>query len=151
VTNKFIRIENDGADILNTNYWETEHAARGFYFLSANAGAFRLLVPDSQIAETAEWLSAREVIVSRGTWPDAGKSDALEILFEDYSESPYSIHLVSEQMDRMPLDTDRDRKGTPARWKFTAWSSKEKILELPCRYRIVKKLPCLKPWQPPLS
>lgn len=141
-----IQIENNGAEIIRTNYWSSEHAARGLFYLSINAGAFRLLVPDTWVQETGEWMSAKEVIISRGPWPAQGKSDAIEIIFEDYSESPYVVHIVSEQIDRMPLDTDRDRKGNPPRWKFTAWTRKGKILELPCRYRIVKKLPFLKSW-----
>lgn len=142
----FIEIKNEGQDIVSTNYWETEHARRGLYYLSINAGVFRLLVPDAQVAEVADWLSAHEVIISRGPWPDAGKSDALEILFEDDSESPYVIHLSGEQIDRMPLDTDSDHKGNPPRWKFSAWTQKGKVMELPCRYRLVKELPFLKKW-----
>ncbi len=142
-----IQIENDGAEIVNTNYWDTPHATRGFLYLSINAGAFRLLVPDAQASEIGEWMQAKEVIVSRGPWPQMNKHDALEILFEDNSENPYVIHLVSEQVDRMPLDSDRDRHGEPPRWRFSVWTRKGKALELPCRYRIVKHLPCLKTWE----
>lgn len=141
-----IEIQNDGPKIIFTNYWQTEHSTRGLFYLSINAGAFRLLVPDAQIQESGEWMSAKEVIISRGPWPAQGKSDAIEILFEDYSESPYVIHLTSEQVDRMPLDTDRDRKDNPPRWKFSAWTQEGKILELPCRYRTVKQIPFLKSW-----
>ncbi len=141
-----IQIENNGPEILRTNYWETENAAKGFFFLSINAGAFRLLVPDSWVQETGEWMLAKEVIISRGPWPEKGKADAIEILFEDNSDSPYVLHIVAEQIDHMPLDADRDRRGNPPRWKFSAWTRAGKILELPCRYRIVKSLPYLKGW-----
>jgi hypothetical protein len=141
-----IKIENNEQEIISTNYWQTEHAMRGLFYLSINAGAFRLLVPDSWIPEAAEWMSAKEVVISRGSWPAQNKSDAMEILFEDDSDKPYAINIVSEQIDRMPLDNDRDRKGNLPRWKFAAWTKTGKILELPCRYRVVKNIPYLKTW-----
>lgn len=42
-----ITISNDGQKIVSTNYWDTEHAKRGFLYLSWNAGAGRLLLPDT--------------------------------------------------------------------------------------------------------
>jgi hypothetical protein len=142
----FITIENDGPEIISTNYWTTPHAQRGYYHLSINAGAFRLLVPDSQLRNIEEWRSAREVIISRGPWPGAGKSDALEILFEDDTDNPYAIHLVVEQVDRLPLPTDMDVPGQPHRWQFSVWTKSGKTLQLPARYRIVAKIPHLRSW-----
>lgn len=141
-----ISIHNDGPDIVSTDYWGTPQAAEGYFYLSINAGAFRLLVPDSRAGEIREWASAREVIVSRGPWPQAGRADALELLFEDGSEAPYSIHMGAEQIDRMPLATDADRAGDLPRWTFSAWAPAGRALALPCRYRIVKRLPCLRAW-----
>lgn len=142
-----ISTENNDAEIISTNYWQTEHAARGLFYVSINAGTFRLLVPAVQEGAIAEMATAREVIVSRGAWPDMGKYDALEILFEDGSDSPFVLHLVADQADRMPTDADRDRPGQPPRWKCAIWTEDGKKLELPCRYRLVKKIPCLKPFQ----
>lgn len=112
--------------------------------MSTNAGTFRLLLPDVLLSEIAEWRGASEVIISRGPWPDEGRSDALEILFEDGSQEPYSIRIGTEQVDRMPLDANRDRRGQPPRWRFAVWTSAGKVLNLPCRYRLVKRLPWLK-------
>ncbi len=142
----FIKVANDGPEIIETNYFDTEHAGRGYCYLSPNAGTFRLLVPDRITGEIEEWRSAREVIISRGPWPDMNKADALEILFEDDSDSPYVLHMTSGQVERMPLDADRDRKDRPPRWKLAVWTRDGKILELPCRYRVVKKIPYLKPF-----
>lgn len=49
-----IHIENQGAEIASTNYWDTPHAQRGFCYLSGNAGVWRLLVPEAQAALLAE-------------------------------------------------------------------------------------------------
>lgn len=65
-------IENQGQAIARTNYWDSDHAKAGYFFLSWNAGAGRLLMPDSQKAALAEMRSAKYVIVSRGPWTDQG-------------------------------------------------------------------------------
>jgi hypothetical protein len=44
----FIRIENNGPEIAATNYYDSPNAGAGYVYLSINAGALRLLVPDSQ-------------------------------------------------------------------------------------------------------
>lgn len=143
----FIELQNNGQEIISTNYFDTTHAQRGYFYLSSNAGAFRLLVPDGQIPVIEECKTATEVIISRGPWPEQGRQDAIEILFEDRSDSPYAIHLSSEQVDRLPLDQDQDIRGQPPRWRFAAWARAGKALELPCRYRRVKEIPCLRKWQ----
>jgi len=131
---------------VSTNYWETDHARAGYFYLSSNAGTFRLLVPASRGAEIQEWLTATLVLISRGPWPQVGKADGLEILFEDESNNPYALHLTTDSVDRMPLDTDRDRPGAPPRWTLSVWTREGKILELPARYRRVPRIPWLKPW-----
>lgn len=139
-----LNIVNDGALLVSTNFWDRLPSAAGLNFLSFNAGVFRLLVPDSQIAAINEWRSAREVIVSRGLWPDTGRPEGIEIMFEDDSDNPYALHISQGQVDRMPEPADRDRPGQPARWIFTVWTREGAVLELPCRYRTVRKIPCLK-------
>lgn len=140
-----IIIENLGSDITGTNYWETEHAMRGLFFVSYSGGAFRLLVPGCQESLITEMAMAKVVVVSRGPWPKQNGRDAVEILFDDGTDYPFSLHLVAEQFEPKPLDTDRDRTGQPPRWKLTVWTQDgKKKLELPCRYRFVKKIPCLK-------
>ena len=47
---QMIMIGNDGPLIARTNYFETELAKNGYFYLSWNAGAARLLVPESQNA-----------------------------------------------------------------------------------------------------
>lgn len=135
-----LQIENNGPEIVATNYWETEHARSGLLFLSINAGAFRLLIPASQESQISEMKTATEVVISRGPWPYQGKHDALEILFEDNTDDPFCIHLVPEQCDRMPTTGARKSVHT-----FALWTSTGKRWECPAYYRIVKHLPWLKP------
>ena len=142
-----LTVTNDGAEILDTNYWASEAAKRGFAFLTINAGTFRLLVPEKMAPEIAEWKTAREVVVSKGPWPAQGREEAIEIMFEDNSDSPYALNMGIQQLDRMPTPADRDRSGQPARWHFSVWTQRDgKVLELPGRYRLVKQIPWLKPF-----
>lgn len=137
---EIITFENEGQEIRATSYWTSEYFRRGVVYLSTNAGAFRLLVPPQMSIE--DMVAADEVIVSRGAWPAAGKRDALELLFEDYSDNPFCIHIGPEQIDRMPSDSDRHKT-----FVFALWAQAGKVKELPARYRKVKRIPYLKPWR----
>jgi hypothetical protein len=135
-----ITIKNDGQEIVETNYWASDYFMRGAVYLSINAGAFRLLVP-SQIP-IDDMVAADEVIVTRGAWPEAGKHEALELMFEDYSDNPYCIHIGSEQIDRPPADSDRHKS-----FVFAIWTQDGKVKELPARYRKANRIPFMKPWK----
>lgn len=137
-----LEIRNQGQAIASTNYWDSEHAQRGYFYLSWNAGAGRLLVPDRQKAALREMKGAREVIISRGPWTDHGGREALELLWEDGSDSPFSIHFVAEQCDR--LIPDYQQGGG---FVVTAWTHGGQKGRWPGRYRVVAEIPCLAPWQ----
>ena len=134
-------IQNRGQAILSTDYWDTPHALAGYLYLSWNAGAGRLLIPDSQKLLLNEMRPARYVIVSRGPWPEHSNREALELLFEDDSDAPFCLHLVAEQTDRLLPDTDQGGGFVIAAW--TRGGLKQRW---PGRYRRVDQLPCLQPW-----
>jgi hypothetical protein len=144
--NDFVQVVNAGMEIVSTNYWQTEMAEKGYVYLSINAGCFRLLVPKGKGIPLADITCAELVIVSRGPWPEAGKHDAFEILFEDNTDNPFCLHIVPGQVDRLPLMGDRDRPGTEPKWFFAVYNQDGKVAEFPARYRLVKKIPCLKGW-----
>ena len=83
--------------------------------------------------------SAQYVIVSKGKWEGR---DALELLFEDGSEAPYSIHLVTEQTDRIIPDHQHGE-----RFAFAIWAKEGLVKSLTGKYRVVDTLPCLEPWE----
>ena len=66
----FIIIHNQGQAIRSTSYWDSEQAKAGYVYLSWNAGAGRLLIPDRLKPILREMRDAREVLVSRGPWVD---------------------------------------------------------------------------------
>jgi hypothetical protein len=63
----------------------------------------------------------------------------MELLFEDFTDSPYSIHVVPEQFDMIP-----DGKGE---WSFSVWTRAGKQFECPMKYRKVTSIPCLEEWK----
>ena len=136
-----LKIINKGQAITSTNYWDSEHARRGLVFLSWNAGAARILLPDSNKTMLREMRTAKYVIISRGPWMDKGVDDALEIMFEDGTHSPFSFHLVAEMTDRM-LPEDNQGGG----FTVTVWTRGGEKLRLPGKYRVVSAIPCLEPW-----
>lgn len=143
-----LSIENHGAWIVKTNFWQTDYGRRGAFFLSINAGAFRLLVPDQHAGILADLKTAKEVVVSRGPWPAVRRDEAFELLFDDHTEEPFSLHFGLEQVDRIPEDIDQVQT-----WTCTVWTKPRgkdtrphRALERKAFYRRVGELPYLKPW-----
>lgn len=101
---KIIEIQNEGKLICSTNYYDLEVAQKGYFFLSWNAGCARLLVPASHELSIKDMKAAQYVIISRGKYQ---KKDALELLFEDNSDTPYVIHLDAKQTDRSVPKTEQ--------------------------------------------
>jgi hypothetical protein len=139
-----LQIENHGPLLIASNFWGTEMERAGKFYLSINAGAFRLLVPRGQEPAVTEMATAQEVVVSRGPWPAEGRDEGIELLFEDGSDAPFCLHLSIESLDRLPLAEDAGRE-----WVFTAWTAPRrgrphKALERPCWYRLVPKIPWLR-------
>ena len=141
-----IQITNDGQRLVSTNYWQTEHAARGLVYLSINAGAFRLLLPPAQMDALIDLRTARDVVISRGPWPAQGRPDAFELLFDDGSQSPFALHLDSRQVDRLPPDADARKE-----YRCTVWTPDPSsgapscVIDLPAYYRLSKRLPDMRP------
>lgn len=133
-----LSVANDGQALASTNYWDGKPAAQGLCFLTWNAGAARLLVPDDQVAWLADMRTAKYVILSSGPWPEQGGREGLELLFEDHSDSPFVLHLSAEQ-------TDRALSGK-VEFPLTVWTRAGLQLSLSGRYRRVARIPCLQEW-----
>ncbi len=135
-----LAIQNAGADIASSNYWDTELARVGVCYLSFNAGAARLLLPPDLTHQLKCMARATHAVISRG--PNSRGRDRLEILFEGTSTSAFSIELTTKVQADQPL-TVCDA-GKPMR--LSVWIREGKQLELPCDFRVVSLIPCLQPW-----
>ena len=139
-----IQIENKGAEIVSSNYWNTENNLKGLFFCSINAGAFRLLVDSRTNGELIEPMleaarNASEIVISRGFWTEHNKRDCFEFLFDDHPDTPYCINIFPEQADRLPSEGDEGRK-----FRFLVYDAGKMVFDGKCMYRRVKRLPCLK-------
>jgi hypothetical protein len=132
---------NDHQNIRSTNYFDSESADKGFLHLSWNAGAGRLLIPDNQLPMLAEMRTGKYVVVSAGPWPEQRRTNALELMFEDNTDSPFSLHIGAEQCDRML--PSKDEGGG---FVITAWGRNGLLASWPGKFRKVKRIPCLLPW-----
>lgn len=114
-----IQISNDGPEIRSTTYWCTEHAAAGLCFLSGNAGALRLLVPEPSEKMLLEMRTGKRVyiessIVAQGNW---------DIVFDDGTDTPFSITIDKKQVDRAM---------EAGHCILSVWTKRGKALEMPC-------------------
>jgi hypothetical protein len=113
---------NNGSDIVSTTYWDSEHANIGLCYLSGNAGAWRLLVP-----EAAEGLLTEMRTGTRATIePSIRVPEAWDVVFEDGTEAPFSLTIDKRQVDRA-VET-----GT---WRLLVVTQRGVTLELPCSVR----------------
>ena len=134
-------LQNDGEKLKSTNFWESQEASWGLFFLSWQDGTGRLLIPDTRLAVLRDMRAARTVTVSRGRVPDGWEiRDALDLLFEDDTPASYVIRLGIEQTDRMPAE-QRQNEGIV----ITAWTRCGYQGRWPGRYRVVEQLPDLMP------
>lgn len=144
-----LEIRNHGPLILSTNYWDSPAALAGKFLVSANAGAFRLLLPGSQEGFLDDMKTAKGCAVSRGPWPTMRLADAFEILFDDETSDPFALHTVPESFDRLPT-----AENVATEWILSVWTQPRrgrphKALERPCRYRLAPSIPDLRPWSQP--
>ena len=102
VEKRLIIITNDGQSISSTNYWDTEHAEHGLFFMSGNAGAWRLLVPDMHKPVLADMATAKVVEIELGV--EQGYRVA-RIWFDDRTPTPFMLLMSTEAMDRRMVPT----------------------------------------------
>ncbi len=100
-----ITIRNNGAIVLSTSYWRTEHARQGLLYLSINAATLRLLVPAATLALLEDLPPVgtpceitRAVLDGRETY---------QLAWLDDPTQPYVVELDRRQCDRrLPVAED---------------------------------------------
>lgn len=139
-----LRFENNGQELLSTNFWTSEENYRGVFLAVINAGAVRLLVPNPHRALVPEMRTGTEVIISKGAYQG---ETAYEFLFDDHTDDPFHLLLSAHQM--VPggiVDTEHGRDDITVSVWVSDRQAPKKVLELPGRFRVVETLPCLRAW-----
>lgn len=136
----FIITENSGPELVSTNFWDAEIGAQKYAF-SVNAGCMRLLVPNCHKPSLPDMIGC-EYVVASILKNIRTKAFAIELLFEDHSQTPFSIHMCPEAcLSLFPL---AENSKVPR--KMTIWTEGlNKVAELPIYSRDVPRLPWLKP------
>lgn len=138
-----IEFANHGPLITSTNFWESDYESANKWYVSFNANGVRLLVPSALRRELNEMQrNLKHVVISMGPWPEMQRDRAMEIMFEDESDSPYCLKLDEQSTDRKLSGDGRDdlifiaytkpRRGRP-----------HKVFERPCFLRSVDQIPCM--------
>ncbi|GAP37912.1 hypothetical protein ABXN37_22585 [Piscinibacter sakaiensis] len=118
-----ITISNAGAEIRATNYWETKQASAGLCYLTANAGTWRLLVPEAAEGALEEMRTGRTATIEPSLQLPGR---AWDVVFEDGTDAPFSIAIDRRQVDR-PM--------TAGRCRLAVWTARGKQLDLACEVR----------------
>jgi hypothetical protein len=92
-----ITIENDGNTIRKTDFWDSAYAKKGLFYLSGNAGAWRLLVPDNCQSLLSEMATGKYAEMELST--HAGVP-AVIIWFVDGTRTPYRLLLDLRSVER---------------------------------------------------
>ncbi len=132
--------KNNGPELVSSNFWDTEIGAQKYAF-SVNAGCLRLLVPNCHTPSIPDMIGC-EYVVASILKPIRTKAFAIELLFEDHSQSPFSIHMCPEAcLSLFPL---AENSKVPR--KLAIWTEGlNKVAELPIYSRNAPRLPWLKP------
>jgi hypothetical protein len=133
-----LMFQSDGPKLINTSYFESEWTQQGLAFLSWNAGAARLLIPDALINYLEDMKDCKYVVISHGL---LNGNDAYEIMFEDESQSPFCLHISVDACDRVVSDL-----SYISEFDFSILTSTGVVFETKGKYRKVKTLPCRQRW-----
>lgn len=117
-----LNISNSGQELISTNYWHTEHANVGLCYLSGNAGAWRLLIPEAAEMILSELKGVNKAVIE----PTPSRRASWDIVFEDGTETPFSLTIDARQVDRVVR---------PGFFALALWTQRGKVLSLPCEVR----------------
>jgi hypothetical protein len=111
--------QDEGPRIVSTNYWESEMARQGVILATPRQGVLRLLLPCTHWGDLSDMRAAEYCVLSRGPWPAQHLSDAVEIMFEDGSNTPFVILLSPDSFwGKVPQADERE-------WRVAIWTQKD--------------------------
>ena len=85
-----------------------------------------MLLPPVRYADIEEMRGAEYCILSRGSRQG---QDAVEIMWEDHSDSPYSLQLTAESFDMIPAEPPAGREWILTVWTYGPYKALEQVLD----------------------
>jgi len=125
---------------LETTYFDTEMCAKGFYYLVHNNGKYFLFLPKWNEKVLHEMKTGKHIVITRGS--HKGIKDSFEIMFDDNTETPFSVIIIDEQFTRLsPL-----KEGWHGKlYVYSGDIDECRLIFSYVYYRITDNLPCLEP------
>jgi hypothetical protein len=92
-----ISIQFAGKDVIETDFFNSSYNLEGLFYMAYNEKCFQLLIPSLHLDKINEMKTGKYAVITIGKDRLIGK-EMIEIMFEDFTDSPYSIHISQEQM-----------------------------------------------------
>ena len=98
------------------------------------------------LLEAARW--SRECLISRGATigPPGNGAEGYELLYEDDSDTPFSLMLGATQVDRLLPTSDSGKSVLHTIWTRGFRDTPNLAWTMPGKFRSVATLPYLKAW-----
>lgn len=141
-----ITFEIEGLNLCGTNYYSHPYCRKGLMAMCGGEGAAHLLVPPMVMSGRtssdliAELKNVDYVVASI----EKGGQRRVDLLFEDHSETPFSIQLAACQC--VPNLSEEDDGTTDLRFRIYVDSTLAIIRDYPLRVRFVDDYPCHREW-----
>ena len=130
-----IFIDNNGTDIISTNYWHTKYGKKNFMYMSFKDGVFRLLVPDKLTPTINSCQSMELCTVSYGKLMGTIKDMMYEVNFN----GQILLNVSLQHTNNMPSKLSHGNH-----FKLSVWDSKcNKLLERKCIFQVVGSVPTI--------
>ena len=140
--NSFRIVTNDnGNEIVETNYFRPNFNPTNLFQLSYSGTCFHLLIPPKLKKTIKEMRTGKYAIISVG-YHKLLKTEMIEIMFEDFTRTPYAIH-ISQCQSTCIIDSSFNN----SKMVFKGYSENGKVLEMDVYIRSDPQyqLPYLKP------
>lgn len=104
---EMLRVYNDNELIKASNFWGHEFDKKGYFYISYNASAVRLLVPTSQNNMIGEMRTGKKIFINKGFMPDMMRH-MVEVVFFDGTDNPFTLILSEGQLFAWPIEHNNE-------------------------------------------
>jgi hypothetical protein len=106
---KKLNIQYTDSVINKTNYKKSEFNYSNLCYLLFAETCYHLFVPDQYLSSIDEMAAGKYAVLTQG-YHKSLKGEILEIMFEDFSATPFAIHLSMIQTSDISFKADETKK-----------------------------------------